>query len=106
MMNLTNSELEKLLNKLDLLTDAIFDLAKAQAKQTESLTSDWIDSAAFIAKAGIKDRSSLSYYVQKGIFDNKALKNIGTIKKPRYRFHRLNAIDQFLNSPSKQKVAK
>lgn len=106
-MNTTNSpELEKLFNKLDLLTDAIFDLAKAQAKQTESETSDWLDSTAFMAKAGLKDRSSLSYYVQKGTFDSTALKNIGTIKKPRYRFHRLIALDQLLNSSTKQKVAK
>ncbi len=99
----TTPEMEKLFYKLDILTDAIFALASAQTKETEASSTDWLDSSAFISKAGIRDRSSLSYYVQKGVFDNAAMKNIGTIKKPRYRFHRLFAIEQFLNNSTHRK---
>ena len=58
---------------------------------------DWIDSTAFCRLAGIKNHNSLSYFMSKGIFTNKTVKNIGTVKRPRYRFHRRTAVDEFLN---------
>ena len=59
--------------------------------------SDWVDSTAFCRLAGIKNHNSLSYFMSKGIFTNKSIRNIGTVKKPRYRFHRRMAVDEFLN---------
>jgi hypothetical protein len=35
--------------------------------------------------------------MSKGVIRGDALRNIGTIKRPRYRFHRRKAVDQFLN---------
>jgi hypothetical protein len=58
---------------------------------------DWVDSTAFCRLAGIKNHNSLSYFMSKGIFTNKSVRNIGTVKKPRYRFHRRMAVDEFLN---------
>jgi hypothetical protein len=58
---------------------------------------DWVDSTAFCRLAGIKNHNSLSYFMSKGIFTNKSIRNIGTPKRPRYRFHRRIAVDEFLN---------
>jgi hypothetical protein len=58
---------------------------------------DWVDSTAFCRLAGIKNHNSLSYFMSKGIFTNKTVRNIGTVKRPRYRFHRRAAVDEFLN---------
>ena len=59
--------------------------------------SDWVDSTAFCRLAGLKNHNSLSYFMRKGIFTNKSVRNVGTVKKPRYRFHRRIAVDEFLN---------
>lgn len=59
--------------------------------------SDWVDSTMFCRLAGIKNQNSLSYFMSKGIFTNKSIRNIGTVRRPRYRFHRRMAVDEFLN---------
>lgn len=61
----------------------------------------WLDSKAFCRAVGIKDKASLHYYMSKGIIHGPAIKNIGTAKRPRYRFHRTKAVDQFLNRAAK-----
>jgi hypothetical protein len=35
--------------------------------------------------------------MSKGVIRSDALRNIGTAQRPRYRFHRVKAVDQFLN---------
>lgn len=59
--------------------------------------SDWVDSTMFCRLAGIKNPHSLSYFMKQGVFTSKSVKNIGTEKKPRYKFHRRKAVDEFLN---------
>jgi hypothetical protein len=46
---------------------------------------------------GLRDTKALTYQMSKGIIHGPAIKNIGTAKRPRYRFHRTKAVDQFLN---------
>lgn len=59
--------------------------------------SDWVDSRTFCQLVSLRDTKSLVYHMSKGIFDSSAVRNIGTVKRPRYRFHRIKAVDQFLN---------
>jgi hypothetical protein len=35
--------------------------------------------------------------MSKGVLEGDAIRNIGSVKQPRYRFHRRKAVDQFLN---------
>lgn len=58
---------------------------------------DWVDSIEFCRLVGLKDRKALTYQMSKGTLKAPAIKNIGTAKRPRYRFHRTKAVDQFLN---------
>lgn len=57
----------------------------------------WIDSKSFCAAVGLKDKHALHYAMAKGVISGDALRNIGTAKRPRYRFHRRLAVDQFLS---------
>ena len=67
-------------------------------KRTESQPeSDWVDSKEFCRLIGLRDTKALVYQMSKGIIHGTAIKNIGTAKRPRYRFHRTKAVDQFLN---------
>lgn len=64
-----------------------------EQRSPESL---WIDSTDFCKLVGI-ERKQLTYYMSQGVPSGKAVKNIGTNARPRYRFHRVAAVDQFLN---------
>ena len=79
-----------------LLTLSTQPIGGEQRKEDED-RADWVDSTTFCRLAGIKNHNSLSYFMSKGVFTNKTVRNIGTIKKPRYRFHRHTAVDEFLN---------
>lgn len=76
-------------------------LSLQEASATEAST--WIDSKAFCTATGIKDKASLHYYMSKGVLGGDALRNIGTVQRPRYRFHRQKAVDQFLNRVSSER---
>lgn len=86
--------LESIEKRTALLLDII-----ALQKKSEGET--WLDSKAFCRTVGIKDKSSLHYYMAKGVLKHPAIKNIGTPERPRYRFHRTKAVDQFLNRAAK-----
>lgn len=66
-------------------------------ERREKVEAEWVDSATFCRIAGIRNQNSLSYFMSKGVFTNNAIRNVGTVKKPRYRFHRRKAVDEFLN---------
>ncbi|MGA0099661.1 MAG: hypothetical protein ACO3LH_11740 [Steroidobacteraceae bacterium] len=85
--------MEELLNRIDTLERKL-DLLLAASKTTES---DWVDSREFCRLVNLKDTKALVYQMSKGIIHGEAIRNIGTPKRPRYRFHRTKAVDQFLN---------
>lgn len=58
---------------------------------------EWIDSREFCRVVGLKDPRALTYQMSKGVISNDAIRNVGTAKRPRYRFHRTRAVDQFMN---------
>lgn len=85
--------MEELLNRIDVLERKI-DQLLASTKTTES---DWVDSREFCRLVNLKDTKALVYQMSKGIIHGDAIKNIGTPKRPRYRFHRTKAVNQFMN---------
>ena len=88
--------MDEVLARLHLIEARLAELISLQEQATAEKVA-WIDSKAFCAAVGIKDKVSLHYYMSKGIIHGDAIRNIGTAKRPRYRFHRLRAVDQFLN---------
>lgn len=85
--------MEELLNRIDTLERKLDQLLRA----VEVPESDWVDSREFCRMIGLKDTKALVYQMSKGVIHGPAIKNIGTVKRPRYRFHRTKAVDQFLN---------
>jgi hypothetical protein len=86
---------DDLLNRIDSLErklDRLLDLSGAN-----TVDGDWVDSTEFCRLVGVKDRKALTYQMAKGVIKGEALRNIGTVQRPRYRFHRTKAVDQFLN---------
>ena len=86
--------MEEILNRIDALERTLTALIEAQRPAPES---DWLDSKEFCRLVGLRDTKALTYQMAKGIIHGPAIKNIGTAKRPRYRFHRTKAVDQFLN---------
>jgi len=92
--------MDELFDRLQLIEEKLAELLSLQELAAiEKAT--WMDSKAFCAATGIKDKRSLHYYMSKGFLEGDAIRNIGTSKRPRYRFHRKKAVDQFLNRSSK-----
>ncbi len=85
--------MEELLNRIDTLERKLDRLLSA----VEVSESDWVDSREFCRLIGLKDTKALVYQMSKGVIHGPAIKNIGTVQRPRYRFHRTKAADQFLN---------
>lgn len=92
---LPTSVSDEILNRLDALERTLVDLiTRAPALTPES---EWVDAKGFCRLVGLADPKALQYQMSKGVIHGDALKNIGTVKRPRYRFHRIRAVDQFLN---------
>lgn len=86
--------MDEVLNRLDDLERKLDQLMVALKGAPES---DWVDSKEFCRLVGLADTKALVYQMSKGVIHGDALRNIGTAKRPRYRFHRSKAVDQFLN---------
>lgn len=91
---LSPSAQDEILNRIDALERTIVSLLEATRSAPES---DWLDSKEFCRLVGLRDTKALTYQMSKGIIHGPAIKNIGTARRPRYRFHRTKAVDQFLN---------
>jgi hypothetical protein len=84
---------EELLSRLD---DLERKLDRLLAHAQSAPESDWVDSREFCRLVGLADRKALTYQMSKGVIHGDALRNIGSPKRPRYRFHRTKAVNQFL----------
>lgn len=86
--------MDEILHRLDVVLGHLERLLQLQTATPES---DWVDSREFCRLVGLKDTKALTYQMSKGIIRGDAIRNIGTAKRPRYRFHRVKAVNQFLN---------
>lgn len=59
-------------------------------------TQTWLDSTEFGKLVGL-NTDQLGYQIRKGRIGGDCMRNVGTVRRPRYRFHREKAADQFLN---------
>ncbi len=91
---LSTSAQDEILNRIDALERTLVSLLEATRSTPES---NWVDAKEFCRLVGLKDTKALVYEMSKGVIHGPAIKNIGTAKRPRYRFHRTKAVDQFLN---------
>jgi hypothetical protein len=57
--------------------------------------SDWVDRKAACALLGVSDRHLMTL-IERGVIHGDAIRNVGTVRKSRYRFHRKRALSQFL----------
>ncbi len=57
---------------------------------------EWLRGSDFIKLVGLRNTRSLHYYLAQGCFGTDSIRNVGTIKRPRYLFHRKKALDQFM----------
>ncbi len=73
-------------HKLDSILDAL------QAREA----SEWIDRKSACALIGVSERSMFDL-ITKGTLNREAVRNVGTVKKPRYRFHRAKLLSQYFN---------
>lgn len=87
-------ELDVILNRLDSMERYLASLIQSQQVPQQC---EWLDSKEFCRLVGLKDTKALMYEVSKGVIRGDAIRNIGTIKRARYRFHRVKAVDQFIN---------
>ena len=85
--------MEELLSRIDTLERKLDRLLSV----VQVAESDWVDSREFCRLVNLKDTKALVYQMSKGVIHGDAIRNIGTPKRPRYRFHRCKAVDQFLN---------
>ena len=67
-----------------------------QSSLQEQSEATWLDSKEFSKYAHISQQA-LRYAMEKGVLHGDAIRNIGTPKRPRYRFHRNKALDQYMN---------
>jgi hypothetical protein len=86
--------MDEILNRLDTIEGLLQNLLRQACGTPES---EWLDSKEFCRLVGLRDTKALAYQMSKGILHGPAIKNIGTVKRPRYRFHRVKAVNQFLN---------
>lgn len=86
--------MDEILSRLDVVLAHLETLLNLQTASPES---DWVDSREFCRLVGLKDTKALTYQMTKGVISGSAIRNIGTVKRPRYRFHRVKAVNQFLN---------
>jgi hypothetical protein len=95
-------ELDIILNRLDSMERYLASLIQAHQAPQQC---EWLDSKEFCRLMSLKDTKALMYEVSKGVIHGDAIRNIGTIKRPRYRFHRVRAADQFINRSSRPLTA-
>lgn len=92
---------DAILERLESMEKRVSLLLEITALEKKSEGDLWLDSKGFCRAVGIKDKSSLHYYMSKGLLTGDAIRNIGSVQRPRYRFHRVKAVNQFLNRAAK-----
>jgi len=65
------------------------------AKLSVDESSQWLDTRTTCSLLGISDRH-LRNLIAEGTVQGEALRNVGTARRPRYRFHRERVMDQYL----------
>ncbi len=81
--------IEKRFDQIDSKLEAV--LSKLEIDES----SKWLNTKATCSLLGISDRH-LRNLIAEGTIKGAALRNVGTVKKHRYRFHRERVMDQYL----------
>ena len=74
--------------------DSKLDLVLQRLDATEQ--SEWINSAEVLPLLGISERH-LRMLVADGTIHGDAIRNVGTVKRARYKFHRKKVLSQYLS---------
>jgi hypothetical protein len=85
-----------LLQRLDSIEAKLSQLLQAFEKVEDD---KWITGAKLRDLMGISDRQ-LTRLITAGVIYGDAIRNIGSVNSPRYRFHRTTALNQWLKKPS------
>lgn len=89
--------LDEILQRLQVIEGHLMQLDRLLRDQSSSPENEWVTSTDFCRLVGLKDTKALTYQMSKGIIRGDAIRNIGTPRRPRWRFHRVKAVEQFLN---------
>ena len=85
-----------LLQRLDTIESKLMQVLVALEQTEEDL---WITSVKACQLMSISDRQ-LTRLISSGVIHGPAIRNVGTPKSPRYRFHRQKLLSQWLKKPS------
>jgi hypothetical protein len=92
---LPDSEIAERLFELEKKIDLIIAAMASQGRPTEP---DWISPEEFAPLVGLKNGRNVVYHINAGRLQGEdCIFNVGTPERPRYRIHRVNAVNQFLN---------
>ena len=89
---MTDSELRlhRRIDELKFALDRLLELH--QVKEASA----WISRQDFCRNLSISERQMYDL-IGEGVFSSDCIKNVGTVKRPRYRFHSRKATDAYLN---------
>ena len=88
------TEVFQLHRRLDELNLKIDVLLKAHEAEQTAL---WVDKKTACSILGISDRHMFEL-IARGTIHGDSVKNVGTVKRTRYRFHRTRILDQYLKA--------
>ena len=87
-----NPETQYLSNRLDVIERKLDTLIQAVVARE---TNEWITTKDALALMSVSDRQ-LTRLISSGVIHGNAIRNVGTVKSPRYRYHRSRLLNQWL----------
>lgn len=92
---LPDSEIAERLFELEKKIDTVL---SALASWGTPVAPEWISPEEFAPLVGLKNGRNVIYHINTGrIHGDDCVCNVATPERPRYRVHRVNAVNQFLN---------
>jgi len=87
-----NPDTAFLSHRLDVIEKKLDTLIQSLAERE---VNEWITTKQAIELMGISDKS-LMRLIASGVIHGNAIRNVGTVKSPRYRYHRTRLMNQWL----------
>ena len=87
-----NPDTQYLSHRLDAIEKKLDTLIQASAEREMN---EWITTKDALALMSVSDRQ-LSRLISSGVIHGDAIRNVGTVKSPRYRYHRSRLLKQWL----------
>lgn len=82
-------ELHRRIDTLEGMLERVLDAVGAKEE------AQWIERTEMAGLLGVS-LSTIAQLMAEGVFSAESLRNVGTVKKPRYRFHKTKAMNAFL----------